>query len=363
MKAKHFLFILCAGILVFSCTPKEKTYTVNGSVPEGTVDSLVYVIDPDAGQIIDTVAIITNQFTFSGAPDTTVYRRIMINDKMSSIIIPEAGTIQVDLSDAYSMGGTNLNDQLSEYLKGKEKLYEEIRTEVNAIIEKHKDDKTELQKAFEINQAERKIKLKNFMEPRFSANTNNALGKLILEEFYMHFTSEDFDVYYQQLGDTIKNSKSIQSIYNKINASKRTAEGMKFTDFTIEKGNIDGTPASLADYVGKGKYVLVDFWASWCGPCIREVPVLAEVYKKYKGDKFEVLGVAVWEQNKLQNTLNAIEKHGIIWPQIVNAESVPTDLYGIDGIPHIILFGPDGTILARGLRGDALKAKIAEVMK
>ncbi|MDR0427937.1 MAG: TlpA family protein disulfide reductase [Dysgonamonadaceae bacterium] len=143
-------------------------------------------------------------------------------------------------------------------------------------------------------------------------------------------------------------------------AEENTAEGKMFTDFTIENGNPDGSSASLSDYVGKGKYVLVDFWASWCGPCIRETPVIAEVYEKYKGDKFEVLGVAVWDEKP--KTLEAIETHGIVWPQILDASDIPTKRYAIKGIPHIILFAPDGTILYRGLRGDFLKEKVAEVM-
>ena len=142
--------------------------------------------------------------------------------------------------------------------------------------------------------------------------------------------------------------------------SNAKEESMLFIDFTIENGNLDGSKASLSDYVGKGKYVLVDFWASWCGPCIAEIPVLMEVYNKYKGDKFEILSVAVWD--KREETLKSLEKHKIPWPQIIDADKIPTDLYGIKGIPHIILFGPDGKIIQRGLRGNALKAKVAEVI-
>ena len=134
-----------------------------------------------------------------------------------------------------------------------------------------------------------------------------------------------------------------------------------FIDFTIAHGNMDGSAASLSDYVGKGKYVLVDFWASWCMPCRMEAPTIAEVYNKYKGDKFEVLGVAVWD--KRDETIAAIKEDGYTWPQILDAKTIPTELYGIQGIPHIILFGPDGEIVARNLRGNRLKTKVAEVMQ
>jgi len=88
--------------------------------------------------------------------------------------------------------------------------------------------------------------------------------------------------------------------------------------------------------------------------------VLEEVHNKYKDKNFTVLGVAVWD--RIEKTKEFLEKHNTAWPQIINAGMLPMGLYGISGIPHIILFGPDGTILARGLRGDGLKLKVDEVM-
>ena len=117
----------------------------------------------------------------------------------------------------------------------------------------------------------------------------------------------------------------------------------------------------LSDYVGKGKYVLVDFWASWCGPCKKEIPNLINVYNKYKGDKFEVLGVATWD--KPNDTLKSIEQLGIPYPQMLNAQKAGSDAYGINGIPQIILFGPDGTILKRNLRGESIETTVAEYLK
>jgi thiol-disulfide isomerase/thioredoxin len=140
----------------------------------------------------------------------------------------------------------------------------------------------------------------------------------------------------------------------------KTAVGRIFTDFTIENGNLDNTPAKFSDYIGKGKYILVDFWASWCGPCRKEIPNLKKVYEKYKGDKFDILGVAVWD--KRDATLKAIEEEGMKWNQIIDAQTVPTEIYGIQGIPHIVLFAPDGTIVERNLRGDGIGKKIAEVL-
>ena len=130
--------------------------------------------------------------------------------------------------------------------------------------------------------------------------------------------------------------------------------GDMYRDFSA---TYNGKTTKLSDYVGKGKYVLVDFWASWCPPCRREIPNLIAVYNKYKGEHFTVLGVATWDEP--DDTKAAIKELGINYPQMLNAQKAGSDAYGIQGIPEIILFAPDGRIVARGLRGNAIEQAVS----
>ena len=129
-----------------------------------------------------------------------------------------------------------------------------------------------------------------------------------------------------------------------------------FTDFSVV---YHGKTTHLSDYVGRGQYVLVDFWASWCAPCREEIPSIIAAYNKYKSKGLQVLGIAI--NDKPAHTETAIKELGITYPQIINSQKTATDAYGIQAIPETILFAPDGTILARGLRGEELEKKLAEI--
>lgn len=131
----------------------------------------------------------------------------------------------------------------------------------------------------------------------------------------------------------------------------------RFVDFSA---TYKGTTQRLSDYVGKGKPVVADFWASWCGPCRREIPYLIDVYRKY-GDKVVVLGIATWDEPA--DTEQAIAEMQIPYPQIINAQKAGSDAYDIKGIPEIILFRADGKVLRRGLRGEAIAQAVEECLQ
>ena len=158
-----------------------------------------------------------------------------------------------------------------------------------------------------------------------------------------------------------------------LDARKATAEGKPFVDFTVEHvygydRSMDPQPlkkeVKFSDYVGKGTYVLVDFWSPWCGPCRREIPNIQKVYEQYKDKGLEVLSLAVWERKPQSHTIETAAELGMDWLHINNCGQVPTDIYGVEGIPHLMLIGPDGTILKRGFHGlEGIQAAVAEYIK
>jgi thiol-disulfide isomerase/thioredoxin len=370
MRNVFLIAFLC--MLAASCTDKN-SYKIDGTIPEEYNGQQVYLFDYDSNTNVDSALVADGKFTFTGLSDTTIFLGLKSDDAtVFSTIILEAGTIKVDLSDPLKVSGTPLNDKLIACQTEINRIYDETDEIMTKLKEDFKDDPAGYEEAYEREIDVYKAKNEKLINDHILANNNNAIAISLFADTYYIFSIEKVDSLYALLGEDVKQSPKIQKIMETLGRKKQkitetlgnqkqTNVGQIFTDFTIKNGNIDGSSASFSDYIGKGKYVLVDFWASWCGPCIAENPVIAEVYKKYKGNKFEVLGIAVWDER--DDTLEAIKKLNVTWPQIIDAQEIPTDIYGIDGIPHIILFGPDGTILARDLRGEGLKAKVAEVLK
>ena len=231
--------------------------------------------------------------------------------------------------------------------------------------------------AAEDKQAAQEVAIQQIVDISFATikkNPSDSVALYALDNCYYYAEPEELAEIINCISDELKEDKLVKNIQEGLAAKIATKEGNPFVDFTIDHVtgvDADGKPmyqkVSLSDYVGKGKYMLVDFWSPWCGPCKEEIPNIKAVYEKYHGDKFDVLSVAVWEESRKmnwQNTIDTAAVLGITWNQINNGHKEPADLYGIDGIPHVILFGPDGTILKRDLRGqeleDAVAAAVAE---
>ena len=129
--------------------------------------------------------------------------------------------------------------------------------------------------------------------------------------------------------------------------------GRQYTDLQLKDFN--GQTHRLSEYVGKGKWVLIDFWASWCGPCRDETPFVIKAYNDYKDKGLIVLGIPV--QDKQDATKEAMKQLGIHYPQLLDPGATTlAEEYGVNGIPHLFLFGPDGKVLKDGMRGEGIDA-------
>ncbi len=355
---KKFTAISAASLLLVACGESRPTYLLSGTVDtlyNGATVSLLY------GEKSDSTVVSQGAFSFEGEIDSPVLARVLISqgdNRTGGMVVLEAGSPVLTLTEeGYRCSGTPLNETFNGYNASSEELYKTYREAYTSLREqglKDEEFRAALEQAGETFTAgSRKLN-----EEFFAANKDNVLGSVVITR--LADDKSQFDSLYNVAGEAVRNAASVQQEKARYENLEKTSEGKMFTDFTIEKGSAEGTPVSLSDYVGKGKYVLVDFWASWCGPCRGEMPNLAEVYKKYKGDRFEIVGVAVWDERA--DTEKALESLPITWPVIFDAGQLPTDLYGINGIPQIILFGPDGTIVARDLRGEAIGEKVGECL-
>ena len=196
----------------------------------------------------------------------------------------------------------------------------------------------------------------------------------VLDEVGYYMADDELAAIFAKMPENVKANKFVSRMIASNTARLATAVGSKFTDFTVDHVagvDKDGNPIyekkSLSDFVSQGKVMLVDFWSPWCPPCKAELPNIKAVWEKYHGDDFDVLSVAVWEESRKmdwRNTIDTAKVYGVAWNQLNNGHQEPATLYGIDGIPHMILFDKDGTILKRGddLRGAATEKAVAEVL-
>ncbi len=349
MKRNLFILTAVAAFAAVACGPKVSDKTAIEGSFEANAPEEVNIKIQDLG-IDTTITVTDSKFAVELPASKTalatlsgdgVRARFISDGTPLTVVVKEDGSVEI----ASKTPAVSVQEKYKVYADARAAIDRDTKAKLDALEEGADDSaRDEIYEAYEtaVNECNRKA---------FEVNKDNIIGAAVLSNMQYDLELAQVDSMLNLLDPSLAETQVVSKMRAAVDAKKNTAEGKMFTDFEI-----DGV--KLSDYVGKGKYVLVDFWASWCGPCKREIPNIKNVYTKYAGDDFDVLSVAVWDQP--QASVDTAKAYGVNWNEIVNAQTVPTELYGIQGIPHIILFGPDGTILKRDLRGEGIEEEVAK---
>lgn len=324
---------LAAAAALFCASAQAAPYHVVAPMSDDDEGAMVYLVNYDTGQRIDSVLVDQGSAEFRGEIDEPVLARLLLDgQRYATFILEEGGTA---INKERNATGSMLNDRLNA-----------ITNEINNLGLKFRAATSEQE------QQAIYADYNKLLDAALDENADNPIGYYLFLDKAGGLSRSEFAEAIAKY-PAMARYERVKRYQQSFDRQEATAEGKPFTDFEIE---YNGTTHRLSDIVGHGDYVLVDYWASWCGPCIRQTAVIKDIYNEYKDKGLKVLGVAVWDEPDA--TLAAIEKHQLPWECWLNGQSIPTDLYGIMGIPCIILYGPDGTILSRDKQSDELKAAV-----
>ena len=373
MKIRSILLATLGVAFMASCGGKVSDVTeISGTVvPEGITEVNVVL-----GEVVDTlVPVVDGKFYVELPANFSAIGQISAASCATSFIsdgTPLTVVLDQESKVTSSLPEISIQEKLNAFYAADEEQ-----------VEKYMSTRKEISEDAEMSDEQKKEALDKFYDEFFpqyrehnikayTDNTDNIVSLVALQNLMGELEDVQLDSLLNLLAPSIQEHSFVTRMREGITARINTAEGKPFIDFTVNSvvGMTRSVPpqpkyaeVKFSDYVGKGKYILVDFWAPWCGPCKREIPNLKAVYDKYAGEKFDILSIAVWERQPVQVTIDTAAELGMNWSHINNAGSVPTDIYGVEGIPHLMLIGPDGTILKRGFHGaEGINAAVAEYL-
>lgn len=369
MKKLVFLASAILAVMAASCTQEGVKYVVNGTGPEDGV--MVRLIDKLSDAPIDSAVVAGGAFQLKGRAAKDAFLNLTAEgDDWTFMLFNDGVPVKVDFADN-SLSGSDQNNRLSDcdhrntdayntYQKvietfealpeeEQEARMEEFIPQYRAALQQYSDFYMDL-----IDQNKDNLVPVAFIEDVRSLAGPDKLNELLASDaaFARH-------PYVLELKRRIDEADARQKAAEE---KKRAIIGQKFLD--LEEADPDGNMHKLSEYVGQGKWVLVDFWASWCGPCKAEMPNVVAAYKKYHKKGFDIVGLS-FDREK-EPWVKAISEWEMPWIHLSDLKywkSVASDVYSVNSIPDNLLIDPEGTVVARGLRGDALEAKLAEVIK
>ncbi|MFV0365313.1 MAG: redoxin domain-containing protein [Mangrovibacterium sp.] len=375
MKKLFPLFVIALMIAASACQPKNK-YTITGTIANAD-SGMVYLAKPVGRTIdmLDSAQVVDGKFTFTAKEAGEVELvALNFNGKYFAQFLLEPADFNVTAyadslaMDVTKLEGSEVNDIFNTYLN---EMYQ-----LSALMRKYNQDYTaarvlkseERQEEVRVNAEASQEKFRFFTKNFVKEHNNSVVATFIIQTQLLRNLDLDEvekltnqltgaatenNPYYAQLTEGIAEMKTQKE------AQDAVSEGKPAPDFTLPTP--DGTAVSLSDF--RGKYVLLDFWASWCGPCRKENPNVLAAYKKFNSKNFDILAVSLdkdkakWEE--------AIEKDGLPWTHVSDLkfwQSEAAALYGVKSIPASFLIDPNGVIVAKNLRGAELEKKLAELL-
>lgn len=334
---KKLLLGFGAAALLAACSSQQDgAFTL--TIPMPDLDgATAYLVNYDTGEKTDSAVVTSDTLKFVGIAETPYLARVIVDGSRAGILVVEKGNITFD-KDGNAVG-TELNERLNTLGAKMDSIEREARNVPQ--------DSAGMVKLNQLNEAYNAL-----LAETLKKNPDNPVG-------YFAFLQQAYEMSLDELESALKEYPAmadytrVKNLKEALICKAETSEGSMYKDFEVPG---DSVAQKLSTYIGiDGKLTIVDFWASWCGPCRQEIPVIKALYAKYKDD-LNVVGVAVWDEP--ENTLRAIDELGITWPCIIDAQTIPTDIYGISGIPCILVIGADGKILSRDKQGAELTAAV-----
>jgi peroxiredoxin len=362
LKRTIFIFF---GMLIISSCGRIKQFDLSGDLP-GIANETVYLQLREGRNFssIDSTKAVNGVFHFKG---TTPYPRLYAiwipahNQRHELFLENEKIKISVhpDVSDAIKVTGSQTQFIWDEYLRSQQ-VYSDEQSMLAAEWRKANEESNkarvaEIEAEYEASENRSKQYLTDFIK----ANSASWFSPYIINRLSYQFDLTELQKLFSMLDPMLGPSADYQKLEERITILERVDIGMPLLDFRQESAN--GDTIALSDF--KGKLLLIDFWASWCRPCRIENPHVVALYKDYHHLGFEILGVSL--DTSREKWLQAIADDELEWPQVSDLrgwENRASELYGVRSIPHTVLISPDGIIIEKNLRGDALRAKIAELL-